>query len=229
MIEANPMLGMLLIMTPPKGTIYLKDKVALVKTKGLGYEIQHYHNTKTNQAFLNTTNLLDTIQTITSGYKPSEGYEQLFTEDKRVTAEKFTIIRGTDTKNIAGYPCQVSTYITKSSGTASGSMIPAITVEKLVVYTSKSISKDINFSHPFYLPEDNGILRIDIYLDKGNEPTMVYEMTEIKQTSVAESLLIPKKSTPLYNLTDPQYGMQLLQIMMGGLSIMDQQANDQQD
>lgn len=38
----------------------------------------------------------------------------------------------------------------------------SIEIRKLQVYTSKGISKTINFPHPYYLPEDDRIMQTDI-------------------------------------------------------------------
>lgn len=223
MMEQNPMLGMAMVMTPPKATIHVKGKVAFVKTRGFGYEIQHYHNEQSDEAFLYTVSLIQSGEAVTAVYKPSQGYEALFADDKRITADNFHVERSPKTADIAGYTCAISTYTPKSlqSGPGSAMGIPSVQVHKLEVYTSKDLPKGINFSHPYYLPEDNGIMRIDIYLTDGAEPTMVYEMVSVKKAPISDGMLVPKKTEPLYALTDMNYGMKLLGIMMGGMAAMD--------
>ncbi|MEZ0450892.1 hypothetical protein ACR78Z_13205 [Sphingobacterium thalpophilum] len=223
LMEQNPMMGLAMVMTPPKATIHVKGKVAFVKTRGLGYEIQHYHNEQSDEAFLYTVSLIQPGEAVTAAYKPSQGYDALFTDDKRITADNFNVERSPKTADVAGYTCAMSTYTPKSlqSGTDSPMGIPSVQVHKLVVYTSKDLPKGINFSHPYYLPEDNGIMRIDIYLTNGAEPTMVYEMVEVKKAPISDTMLVPKKTEPLYALTDMNYGMKLLGIMMGGMAAMD--------
>lgn len=220
MMEKNPMLGMAMIMTPPQATIYIKGKVAMAKTKGLGYDMQHYHNQQSDEAFLYTASLINAGETVTSAYKPSEGYEELFTADKRISSDNFKVERSSNTADVAGYKCSIATYTPKvlQQNAASSLGMPAVQVRKLVVYTSKDLPKGINFSHPYYLPEDHGIMRIDIYLENGNEPTMVYEMISVKKTAVSDDMLVAKKTAPLYALTDMNYGMKLLGIMMGGMT-----------
>mgnify|MGYP003564144887 CR=1 FL=1 len=220
MMEKNPMLGMAMIMTPPQATIYIKGKVAMAKTKGLGYDIQHYHNQQSDEAFLYTASLINSGEAVTSAYKPSEGYEGLFTADRRISSDNFKVERSSNTADVAGYKCSIATYTPKvlQQDAASSLGIPAVQVHKLVVYTSKDLPKGINFSHPYYLPEGHGIMRIDIYLENGNEPTMVYEMISVKKTAVSDDMLVAKKTAPLYALTDMNYGMKLLGIMMGGMT-----------
>ncbi|WP_257657815.1 hypothetical protein [Parapedobacter lycopersici] len=219
MLEANPMMGMALMMTPPRATMYLKEGIALVKTKGFGYEIQHYHNLKSDEAFLYTASLIRPGEAVTAAYKPSEGYDELFTDDKRITAEGFHIERPNETATIAGHPCVKAVYTPKTTQPTEQAIpgIPMVQLRKLVVYTSEDLPKTINFSHPYYLPEDHGVMRIDVFMDDSDQPTMVYEITSVEPTAVDDSLLQAKKTEPLYRLTDTNYGMQLLGIMMGGM------------
>lgn len=228
MIEKNPMLGMAVIMTPPQATIYIKGKVAMAKTKGLGYEIQHYHNEQSDEAFLYTASLIQPTEAVTASYKPSAGYEELFTAERRISTDNFNVERTSHTADVAGYQCSVATYTPKAleQATASSLGMPAVQVQKLVVYTSSDLPKGINFSHPYYLPENHGIMRIDIFLDNGNEPTMVYEMVSVKRTSVSDDMLVAKKTEPLYALTDMNYGMKLLGIMMGGMAAFGGEGKD---
>lgn len=220
LMETNPMMGLALIMTPPKATIYVKDNVVFAKTKGLGYEIQHYHNTASDEAFLYTSSLLNPADEVTAAYKPSDGYAALFSGDKLITTDKFNVVRSTNTATVAGYTCHISTYTPKSLPVNSSAVMgmPNLDVHKLVVYASNDLPKGINFSHPYYLPESHGIMRIDIYLDASDKPTMQYEMVDVKKTPIQQGQLIAKKSSPLYTLTDSNYGMKVLGIMMGGMS-----------
>lgn len=229
--EQNPMMGLALAMTPPQATIHVKDKVVFARTKGLGYEIQHYHNLASDEAFLYTASLVQPGEQLTASYKPSDGYEALFTGDKRITTDNFNVDRSGKVATVAGYACAISTYTSKSlqanSGSATG--IPSLEVRKLMVYTSKDLPKGLNFSHPYYLPEDHGIMRIDIYLDNGPEPTMVYEMVSVKKVPISDNMFIQKKSAPLYALTDTNYGMKLFGIMIGGMAAMGSGDNDEGD
>ena len=219
-MEKSPMMGMVLAMTPPKATIYIKNEIAVAKTKGLGYEIQHYHNEQSDEAFLYTQSLIQPGETVTAFYKPSQGYKALFAENKRITPEHFNIEHSSKSADVAGYSCAISTYTPKNLQPAPGSEmgIPTVQVHKLIVYTSKNLPKGTNFSHPYYLPEDHGIMRIDIYLDDSNQPSMIYEIVSVKNTAVSEDMLVAKKTEPLYELSDMNYGMKLLGIMMGGMS-----------
>src|SRR5690606_24159996 len=85
--------------------------------------------------------------------------------DREVAAEKAVV---------AGYSCQVSTYTIQSQHIPEpdpeNPLPPTPICYKLVVYTSDAFNKTINFTHPFYLPEDAGILKLEIFYDNGDEP-----------------------------------------------------------
>ena len=219
----DPTVGMLLAMTPPQATVYVKQDLALAKIRGLGYEIEHYHNALSDEAFLYTTSLLQPDQAVTASYKPSEEAAETVAQDKRITSDNFTRVQLNSSSKVANYTCSMSSYTAKA-GTASSN--PGLPLRKLIVYSSEALPKGINFSHPFYLPEEQGIMRIDIYLDDKAEPTMIYEMTSVQQTQLSDELLVPKKTSPLYQLTDMNYGMQVLGIMMGGMSAFGDQENE---
>ncbi|HBX45963.1 hypothetical protein [Limibacterium fermenti] len=220
MIERNPMMTIALLMIPPQTTLYIKGGTILAKMKGLGYEMEHYHNLSADEAFIYTASLIDPQNAATSTYKPSEGYKELFAGNKLITPDKYTFSKLPQTATVAGYVCNVSSYVPKSApGNATGANgLPAVDVRKLIVYTNSEISKTINFSHPYYIPEADGILRIDIFLEDSDQPTMVYEMIKVDKTTVNDSQLQIKKSQPLYQLTDMEYGMKLLGITMEGIS-----------
>ena len=214
----NPMMGLVVAMTPPKATVYVKGQTALAHIRGLGYEIIHAHNEQKDEAFIYTASLMPSGDAVTAGYQPSQGYEGAFAEDKRITADQFDMARSAGTADVAGHSCTITTYTPKAGTTEpAGFNAP---LHKLVVYSSKDLPKGINFSHPYYLPEESGILRIDIYLDDTTEPSMVYEVTDIDESPVDDSLLTPRKTEPVYTLSDSDYGMRVLGILLGGLGAM---------
>lgn len=226
--ETNPMMGMVIMMTPPKGTITIKGDVAVARTKGMGYEIAHYHNKAKDDAYIYTASLIDANNNATATYKPSAGYAALFAGDKLVTPDQYTIEKLPGTATVAGYNCTRSVYTPKNPGANKEAAVPgmpAIALQKLIVYSSADIPADINFSHPYYLPEKSGVMRIDIYFDKNEKPTMVYEVVNVKKGNVTDAELAVKKTEPLFNLNDDskimEYGMKLMGIMMGGMSSME--------
>lgn len=222
--EANPMMGMVIMMTPPKGTITLKGDVAVARTRGFGYEIAHYHNRIKDEAYIYTGSLVDTNNNATATYKPSGGYSALFAGDKLVNPDEYAIGKLPGTVTVAGYNCTRSVYTPKNPGAKKEAAVPgmpAMALQKLIVYSSADMPADINFSHPYYFPEKTGVMRIDIYFDKDEKPTMVYEVVDVKKGNVGDAALTVKKTEPLFNLASGnvmEYGMKLMGIMMGGMS-----------
>ena len=222
--EANPMMGMVVMMTPPKGTITIKGDVTVARTRGLGYEIAHYHNRVKDEAWIYTGSLTDTNNNATATYKPSAGYAALFAGDKLVNADDYTIEKLPGTVSVAGYNCTKSVYTPKNPGANKQAAVPgmpAMALQKLIVYSSAALPADINFSHPYYLPEKSGVMRIDIYFDKNDTPAMVYEVVDVKKANVSDAALAVRKTEPLYDLVNGnimEYGMKLMGIMMGGMS-----------
>jgi hypothetical protein len=75
--------------------------------------------------------------------------------------------------------------------------------------------KSLNFIHPYYLEEDNGIMKIDLFFSE-NTP-MVYEFKKVTPRSVAEAEMAIKESQPVYDSkTEAQaLGMKIMGIMFG--------------
>ncbi|SEM49926.1 hypothetical protein SAMN05216436_10518 [bacterium A37T11] len=233
-IESNPMMGLAMVLLPPRGTIYLKKDVVLGKIYGLGYYLEHYHNLQSDEGVIYMSSLEEPLTEATASYQPSKGYEKVYSGNKMIHADQFNITKESGSVTVAGYPCQRSIYTAKNLNAEAPSSMAGMTtpiVHKLVVYTSDKVSKSINFSHPYYLPEDHGILRIDAYYDESKEPSAVYEVTAVKPQTVTDELLAVKKSKPLYAIDDVTYGMKVMTIMFGGLSSLkdDQDADDDTD
>lgn len=222
-LKGNPMMGLAMLLLPPKGSIYLRKDAALARIYGLGYYMEHSHNLQTDEGIIYMSSQAQPEKEATASYHPSEGYDKVFSGDRLIHPDQFTITKENGTFTVAGHPCQRSVYTARNlTAPASATLpgMPAPQLHKLVVYTSDRISKSINFSHPYYLPEEHGILRIDAYYDDGNEPSAVYEVTAVKPQIVTDELLAIKKSEPLYKIDDVQYGMKVMEIMFGGLSAL---------
>lgn len=220
-LQKEPLLGMALMILPPKGTLYVKGNATLAHAKGVGYELYNYHNSDSDQGILYMGSLVMPSEVITANYKPSQDLDSLFSKDKLITSDAFAIERTGKTETVAGYPCTISVYTPKSPA-----QVKNYKLRKLIVYTSKDMPKGINFSHPYYLPEDHGVLRIDAYMTDEDQPTAIYQITAVKKTAVSDDQLQPKKSQPVYSLTDMQYGLKALAIMMGGLSALGSKNED---
>ncbi|MGO3161894.1 MAG: ComF family protein [Sphingobacteriaceae bacterium] len=54
-------------------------------------------------------------------------------------------------------------------------------------------------------------------------------MVSVKKTSVSDDMLVAKRTTPLYALTDMDYGMKFLGIIMGGMAAFGGEDEDEDD
>lgn len=214
LVKRDSTTELLLMMTPPNTIIYLKGDQALAKTKGIGFQIEHYRNLKTDEAFVYTSSLLNPSKAVTATYKPSQGNETLFAQDKRLNLKLYNIVKLSEKEKVAGYDCSVTSYTLKKKPSAADK---SIQVHKLKVYTSKDMTNAVNFASPYYLVEKDGIMRIDVFFDDSKQPTMIYEMTKVEKKPIDNKLLQIKKTKPLYQLTNVDYSMKLMKIIMGGI------------
>src|SRR5690606_16655899 len=107
-------------------------------------------------------------------YKPSKTESDW--KSATITHEDYDIERLAEEEVVAGYTCKKAIYTLKNSAGVESSDNP----RSLVVYTSASMPKELNFQHPFYIPEDNGILKIDVTYDDAQQNKMVYEIVKVE-------------------------------------------------
>lgn len=222
--QSNPMLGLALMMNGVVCTYYVKDEVVLGKARGLGYLFDNYHNAAEDrgQLFVRTLVQTDEIaeadRELSIQYTPSEdlgvgsggAIDQSF-YNRQVSSQK---------EVVAGYNCNVSTYTLKPEHIPEpdSDMPPSLSmgVYKIVVYTSTDFNKTINFTHPLYLPEDEGILKLEIYFENTDEPTLVMQPNSITPRVVTASEMQIEETQPMYDFNDLQVAFKLLSIMLSG-------------
>lgn len=228
--DTNPFAALGLMTNTVVGTYYVKDDVVLGKARGFGYEFDNYHDLGNDIGKVFTQTLVQTAEipaedrALSMHYIPSKdlgvgsgGAIDLSIYDRQVAASQTVV---------AGYSCNVSTYTIKSQ------YIPEPDPEnplpqspicyKLVVYTADGFNKTINFTHPFYLPEDGGILKLEIYYDDSEEPTLVMQPEEITPRAITESELQIREITPVYDINDPSIGWKMLAILFSGWGAIDE-------
>lgn len=167
----NPLAAWAVTLNIAECTYNIKNDEILGKVRGFGWTMDNYYNKSQDKASLyleslaQTDKIIEQDKKIYSFYKPSENkgsgaindidFSQFNREVKKVK------------QTILGYECDVVVYTPKIKE----ENVP-MQVQQLVVYTSPLFNTVINFAHPFYLEENQGILRLDIYyLDneaKGN-------------------------------------------------------------
>lgn len=222
--QSNPMLGLALMMNGVLCTYYVKDEVVLGKARGLGFLFDNYHNAKDDkgQLFVRTLVQTDEIpeadRELSIQYTPSEdlgvgsgGAISASMYNRQVLSQK---------EVVAGYDCNVSTYTLKPEHIQeTDPNIPPVSltgVYKIVAYTSTAFDKTINFTHPLYLPEDEGILKLEIYFENVDEPTLVMQPDNITPREVTASEMEIEEKLPMHDFNNLQTGFKILSIMMSG-------------
>jgi hypothetical protein len=219
---SNPIAALGATLSISKCTYVIKDQVVLGKATGFGWQMDHYHNRKSDAANMYLETLVQTDQIaeqdkkLYASYVPSQDLSagnrsemELSNYERKIQKEKV---------NVSGYECDVIVYEMKNQdGDESGIQNP---LNKLVVYTSSLFDKTINFTHPYYLPEDGGILRLDIYLEEKNTPTITMKPTSINARAVANSELVARTASPEYSTTDVSFGFRSLAIILSGWGVL---------
>jgi len=216
----NPLVAWALTMNISECTYYLKDAEVLANVRGFGWNMNNYHNTFQDKGslYLETLAQTDKIaiedRRIYTSYKPSEN-----TGANSVNSIDFNDFhRQVQNKkeNVLGYACNVIVYTPK----VLDETLP-MQLQKLVVYTSPLFSSTINFTHPFYLEENGGILRLDVYYLNSETPTLVMKPKYIKEHVVTTQNLTSKTATPIYSTDDMNWGFKALAIMMSGWGVLE--------
>ena len=228
--DTNPLAILSLMVNANIATYYVKNDVVLGKARGLGYEFDNYHDAKNDvgKVFLRTLSQSDEIaeedRELSLHYTPSVdlgvgsgGALEMSHYDREVASKK---------TDVAGYSCWVSTYTLKSQYIPDPdpeNPLPATPIYyKLVVYTSDAFNKTINFTHPFYLPEDDGILKLDIFYDNGPEPTLTMQPNEITPRAVTDAEMEIRVKEPVYDYSDAGIGLKVLSILFSGWGALDE-------
>lgn len=233
--QANPVIGLALMLNGVIATYYVKGDAVLGRARGLGYLFDNYHNSVEDQGqiYVRTLVQLDEIpeedRELSITYTPSEdlgvgsgGSISTSMYDRQVASKK---------QVVAGYACEVSTYTLKSEFDVDPDFDPdfpmptSARLHKLVVYTSDAFNKTINFTHPFYLPEDNGILKLEIHFDKLDEPTLVMQPDNITPRTVAPAEMQIEEKLPVYDYNNLTVAWKIFAIMMSGWGALGDDTN----
>lgn len=203
----NPWMVLLMMMTPPRTSVYIKDRVCLVESKGIGYEFMKYYNLHLDEGYLYTASLINPDEAVSATFTPSDGLEPYTFNTDGSAKKMFTV---------AGYDCIATTYIPEPIIQEEGSVLSMNPLRpfKLVVYTNRDLPREINYAYPHHVPEDHAIMRMDIYIHDHDQPTLVYEVISIERTTIGLERLDIKKTTPMYQVSDPEYGNKSIGIIM---------------
>ncbi|MCY4778987.1 hypothetical protein ORI89_04955 [Sphingobacterium sp. UT-1RO-CII-1] len=216
----NPLVALAMTMNISECTYYLKNNEVLADVRGFGWNMHNYHNTSLDKGsiYLETLTKFDEIakedRVVYTSYRPSQntGITAINTIDfsgfeREVQSEK---------RNILGYECSAIEYVPKFVDENT-----PLQLQKIIVYTSPLFSNTINFTHPFYLAENDGILRLDIYYLKNESPTLIMKPKNIKEHAISPKNLTSKIGAPVYSIDDMNWGFKSLAIMMSGWGMLE--------
>lgn len=218
--DKNPLAALAMTFNIAESTYYLKNDVVLGKVRGFGWEMDNYHNKAEDRGsvYLETlvqTNLIaDQDKKIYSLYQPSKSSGEGAMND--IDFNQYNRKVQSTKQNILGYECDVIVYTPKTTDADE-----AVQLNQLVVYTSPLFNNTINFTHSYYLEENGGILRLDIYLADNKTPTLVMKPKSIKAQTVALKDLTSRTTTPVYTEADVNWAFKSLAIMMSGWGLLE--------
>lgn len=215
----NPLTAWAITLNIAECNYAIKNEEVLGKVRGFGWTMDNYYNKTKDQAniYLETVVQTDKIaeqdRKIYSSYKPLEN--NTVSSINKVDFSQFDRETQSGKENISGYLCDVVVYTPKIIDENA-----PMQLRKLIVYTSPLFNNAINFAHPFYLEENQGILRLDIFYLNNDQPTLVMRPKEIKETKVTTNDLTTRIATPIYTQDNINWGFKALAIMMSGWGAM---------
>jgi len=220
--EQNPLAGLVLMFNTVIADYHIKDEVVVGKSRGFGFIYDHLHDKQQDvgkifmKTLVATEEIPEADRKIYVEYSPSE--QEATSPNTSFDAELFDRQLLDEKENILGYACNVSVYTLKAGyGTPDPeNPLSVPMIRKLVVYTSPLFSETINFTHPFYMPEEGGILRVDMYLDNSDQPTLEMRPYKIIPQEISEAQLSVETAEPVYEMTDMSWGFKSLAIFMSG-------------
>ncbi|HLT87695.1 MAG TPA: hypothetical protein VKZ57_08905 [Sphingobacterium sp.] len=216
--EQNPFAALVLVINTSICDYYIKGETVLGKAQGFGYIYDHFHDqgNDVGKIYMETdaqvAEIPESDRKLYVEYAPSAQKET--NPNSSFDADLFDRKPLSKKENILGYACDVTEYTPKVGSTSPSGVI----MHKILVYTSPLFSNTINFTHPFYVPEAGGILRVDIFLEDNEQPTLEMRPYKITPQPISETELVIQHTEPIYALDDFNWGMKSLAIFMSGWS-----------
>ncbi|PZP49317.1 MAG: hypothetical protein DI598_08190 [Pseudopedobacter saltans] len=184
----NPEMGLSLILLPYLGnSINLKGEKTLGECKAITYELQNLWDQTENKGVNYIESTVDPSNNLSFTYDKSYKVDDPMT----IGANNFDKVETSEHVKVLDFDTHKTVYKRKSS---TSHKVPY----KLEVYTTPFISNAVNFSHPYYSDEKDGIVKINAYLTEGAAP-MVYQLVKYDKNKVTAAELTPKTSTKQYS------------------------------
>lgn len=215
----NPMVAWAVTLNMAECTYFIKQEEVLGKVRGLGWTMDNYYNKPLDQAsiYLETLTQIEQIamqdRTIYSSFSPAQNDNSGAINGIDFSEFHREILN--EKQNILGYLCDVIVYTPKNIDESA-----PMSLRKMKVYTSPLMNNVINFAHPFYLDETNGILRLDAYYLDDEQPTLVMKPKQIKATQLTAEQMKTRLTTSVYSQEDINWGFKALAIIMSGWGVL---------
>lgn len=216
--QQNPGMTLMALMIPRKAIIYVRDQEARASTDALTYHLDNYFNGAQNTGLCVIKSQSEPKQVAFhyTGAKKKQEWQTL-----AVTDADYSIQPTTEMAMVAGYPCLKTTYIRKPQVRSARASVPGPAglqaAVALDVWTSRYMPASLNFAHPIYVNEKQGIMKIVVYFDRAHKQQLLYEFTSVQTKPVTpQDLRIAPTGVVLdYDKDGPAIGLQLLSLMMG--------------
>lgn len=211
----NPLAPLALTLNMAESTYYIKKDEVLGKVTGFGWTMDNYHNQGEDKGTLyyetltKTTQIAEQDRKIYTNFKPSQNKFSGASND--VDFSQYNRSKLSTKEIVAGYACDVYVYTPKQNDPNAPAQL-----HKLIVYASPLFNKTINFTHPYYLEEEAGILRLDIFYADAKTPTLVMKPKLIDQRILDGSALKSRTATPAYTELSTEWAIKALGITMSG-------------
>ncbi|MDF7812065.1 hypothetical protein [Hymenobacter sp. YC55] len=217
--KSPPAMTMGAMMLPRKGTIYCRNQEARVITDALMYHLENYFNGTKNTGLLLMAAQGRPDQV---AYTYNAGSVKNVWQSISVTEADYTMKTTAETALVAGYPSTKTTYTLKPNA-SSAPADPALggmseKPEALDVWTSPQIPQMLNFAHPVYVKEKQGITKLVVYFDKERKHKLLYEFASVQLKPVTPQNMQIKTTGQVldYGKDVMQIGAKTLAIMFGG-------------
>ncbi|ATL49354.1 hypothetical protein COR50_20440 [Chitinophaga caeni] len=208
--QSNPFVSMQVLLAPlMKNQIFVARKRVTAKCDGLTYHLENTLDASSNTGKIFVESRNNPANSVTFKYDESFWKEnQLQT---RFDVESYNRQQTDETATVAGYKCQKVNYTLKKADAN------PMRIAKIAVWTSGKMPRSLNFIHPYYVEESNGIMKIELYTNQEEGPVLVYEFKTVTSTGVEAEDLEIKQGSPVYNAATEleTIGGKLMGIMFG--------------
>ncbi len=232
MNQRNPMLALGIVMNSVVPTYYIKDNQVLGVHKGFGYDYDNYHDLDQNfgklylKTYVNHPEITEENKELSVKYSLDDKNQNMDLAGD-LSIDMFNRKVSGKRKNILGYEADLTIYTLKDEFKIStdwqsfSNPLGSLQVYQINVYTSPKFSKTINFSHPYYLPEEDGIIELEVFFEENTEvPTMIMKPKKIDARAIAKNELQIRTSEPIYDDSDISWTFKAMGIMMSGWSVL---------